>query len=209
MKIRNGFVSNSSSSSFILGFKGDFYNVVPKELEKLLKDFDLYSKKNLDMLTKKVQEDVCESMSEYKRRIITWLKEEADFWFRNLDKDSYSAELRAKWKQEDPKGYEEHEKRMQEIVDNPILVAEKVIQNPDDAWNFSGKVLYAPDFLKDGYKVCGFDLEYSGDYADEHKYPYWKELHKLTEELAYKIGSKYDCDELIIDTNKVKLKKVY
>ncbi len=204
MKIRNGFISNSSSSSFILGFKGDFYDVVPKELEKLLKDFDLYSKKNLDMLTKKVQENVCESMSEYKRRVITILKEEAEFWFRDLD--DYSKELRAKWKLEDPKGFNEHEKRMQEIIDNPILVAEKIIQNPDDAWNFSDEI---SKYLKEQYKFCTFDLEYEGDYADKNQYPYWKELHKLTEELIYKISSKYDCGELIIDTDKVKLKKLY
>ena len=39
MKIRNGFVSNSSSSSFIIGYKGEFHNVVPKALEQMLKDF--------------------------------------------------------------------------------------------------------------------------------------------------------------------------
>ena len=36
MKIRNGFVSNSSSSSFILGYKGEFHKVVPKALTTLL-----------------------------------------------------------------------------------------------------------------------------------------------------------------------------
>lgn len=207
MKIRNGFVSNSSSSSFILGYKGEFHKVVPKALKELLEKFDLYSSKNVHMLTAKVQENCFENMSDYKRVIINNLQSEADWWFRPLD--AYGEELRKKWKTEDPVSYKEQVDRMNAIKENPILVAEQTIQNPEtDLWPFSYKLLFAKDFLQEGYKVCTFDLEYSGDYPDENKYPFHKELKRLTDELCNKIGSTYKCEEPIIENDSVKLEKL-
>lgn len=207
MKIRNGFVSNSSSSSFILSYKGEFHKIVPKALKELLEKFNLYSNKNVYMLTAKVQEDCFENMFDYKRTIINKLQSEADWWFRDLDE--YSQELRQKWQKEDPEHYKEHSDRMNAIRENPILVAEKEMQNPDSELLFYDKLAEAQKYLKEEYKVCTFDLEHDGDYPDKNKYPFHKELKKLTNELYGKIGSTYDCGELIIDTDKVKLKKLY
>lgn len=207
MKIRNGFVSNSSSSSFIIGYKGEFHKVVPKALKELLEKFNLYSNKNVHMLTAKVQEDCFESMSDYKRTIINKLQSEADWWFRDLDE--YSQELKQEWQKEDPKHYKEHSDRMNAIRENPILVAEKEMQNPDSELLLYDKLAEAQEYLKEGYKVCTFDLEHDGNYPDENKYPFHRDLKRLTHELCHKIGQKYDCGELIIENKNIKLKKLY
>ena len=63
--------------------------------------------------------------------------------------------------------------------------------------------------MKEGYKVCTFDLEHDGDYPDENKYPFHRDLKKLTHELCHKIGQKYDCGEPIIEDKNIKLEKLY
>lgn len=208
MKIRNGFVSNSSSSSFILGYKGDFHNVVPKALKELLEKFNLYSDKNIHMLTSKVQEECFENISEFKRIVVNELQSKADLWFRDLD--DYSKELREKWKKEDPKGFKEHSDRMNAIRKDPVLVAEQIMQISDtEPWPFNYKLLYAKKFLTEGYKVCAFDLEHDGDFPNESKYyMFYRELKKLTDELCHKIGMIYNCGEPIIENDSIKLEKV-
>ena len=207
MKIRNGFVSNSSSSSFIIGYKGDFHNIVPKALEQMLKEFDLYSTKNVHMLTAKVQEKTYENLSEFKRTVISGLQSQADWWFRPLSEDE--KETRKKWEEEDPESYKEQFERMDAIRKNPILVAEQEMQDPSLDLFFGEKLIKAQEYLKEGYKVCTFDLEHDGDYPDEEKYPFHRDLKRLTHELCHKIGQKYDCGDAIIKTNKVELKKLY
>lgn len=207
MKIRNGFVSNSSSSSFILGYKGEFHKVVPKALTTLLEKFNLYSTKNVHMLTAKVQENCFENISDYKRTIINRLKSEADWWFRDLDE--YSQELRQQWQEEDPKNYKEHSDRMNAIRENPILVAEKEMQDPNSELLYNDKLAETQKYLKEGYKVCTFDLEHDGDYPDENKYSFHRDLKRLTHELCHKIGQKYDCGEPIIEDKNIKLEKLY
>lgn len=207
MKIRNGFVSNSSSSSFIIGYKGEFHNVVPKALKELLEKFNLYSNKNVHMLTAKVQEDTYENLSEFKRTVISGLQSQADWWFRPLSE--HEKEMRKEWEQEDPESYKEQFERMNAIRKNPILIAEQEMQDPSLDLFFGEKLIKAQEYLKEGYKVCTFDLEHDGDYPDENKYPFHRDLKKLTHELCHKIGQKYDCGEPIIEDKNIKLEKLY
>ena len=202
MKIRNGFVSNSSSSSFILGYKGEFYKTVPKEIEKILKKLNLYSKDNINMLLIKMQEKTYDSISEYKRDLITKLKLEASRWYSSLE-DSYIMETRKEWEREDPEGFKKYSDKMKSIMENPILVAEKEMQERNDINSID-----VPCLLKEGYKVCLFNLEYSGSYPNESIYPFHKKLYKLTNEI-----NKYNLEKVFadsdIDINKIKLKCLY
>lgn len=205
MKIRSGFVSNSSSSSFVLSYKGEFHKVVPKYLEKLLKDKDMYSHKNLSMLTRKVQEHTYDSMSEYKRIMINRLTEEAKFWFEDVN--AYSKDLRKKWKVEEPEEFAKHEEKMILYRDNPILAAEQMIQG--ELYNEMDDTFRSiPQYLTDGYKVCTFDLEYGGDCPDENKYIDWKQIKHMTSELVEKL-SDVKWGSYVTDTDEIKLLKVY
>ena len=108
MKIRNGFVSNSSSSSFVISFKGTMKNVI-ENMIPILEQADLYNKdnrrydENLFILEKLFKRHYFDNLQSFKRTLYKKLQEEADSFEENERENS---RYHQQWKLMDPKSYE-------------------------------------------------------------------------------------------------------
>lgn len=96
MKIRKGFVSNSSSSSFIVGTEVDLNNISLDEFSEMLGDFNLEVYKGWD---EENNDELLEhpSISEFAERIFNDLKHSTstDEMLLELFKDDYYYEAKA------------------------------------------------------------------------------------------------------------------